>query len=82
MPCEAPQELDLLSEEFTEYQLLQDTDISRDIWEKATVLVDEGHTYHRMDVLWHHFSSMKAVDNLSFSTALKGSQAGINNTTF
>ncbi len=44
LPYEAPQELDLLSEEFTEYQF-------------------RIQIFLRMDVLWHHFSSMKAVDN-------------------
>ena len=63
LPYESPQELDLLSEEFTEYQLLQDADIPQDIWDKATVAVDEGQAYHRMDVLWHYLSSLRAADN-------------------
>ena len=63
LPYEAPQELDLLSEEFTAYQLLQDADIPNDVWDRATVAADEGHTYHRMDILWHHLASMRAADN-------------------
>ena len=35
LPYQSPQELDLLSEEFTEYQLLQDVDIPKDRWDKA-----------------------------------------------
>lgn len=53
----------MLSEEFTTYQLLQDTDIPKDIWGKAAVAIDEDHTYHRMDVLWHHLASVRAADN-------------------
>ena len=63
LPYESPQKLDLLSEEFTEYQLLQDADIPQDIWDKATVAVEEGQAYHRMDVLWHYLSSLRAADN-------------------
>ena len=63
LPYESPKELDLLSEEFTEYQLLQDADIPQDIWDKAAVVVKEGETYHRMDVLWHHLSSVRVADN-------------------
>ena len=62
LPYESPQELDLLSEEFTEYQLLQGADIPQDIWDKATVAVEEGQAYYRMDVLWHCLSSLRAAD--------------------
>ena len=60
MPYNSPQELDLLSEEFTAYQ---EVDIPKDIWDKATVKVDEEKTYYRMDVVWNHLSSMRAADN-------------------
>ena len=33
LPYKSPQELDLLSEEFTEYQLLQVADIPHNIWD-------------------------------------------------
>ena len=59
---ESPQELDLCSEEFTSYQLLQDSDIPKDIWDKATYVADEGRTYHRLDVLWHNLSAIRAPD--------------------
>lgn len=62
LPYGSPQELDHLQEEFIEYQLLEESDIPQDVWKKATV-VDGEHTYHRMDVLWHHISNMRAPDN-------------------
>ena len=30
---------------------------------QSTVVVDEENTYHRMDVLWHYLSSMRAADS-------------------
>ena len=63
LPYESPHELDLLSEEFTEYQLQQGGEIPQNIWDKATVAVDEGQAYHRMDVIWHYLSSLRAADN-------------------
>lgn len=71
MPYGLPEELDHLQEEFTEYQLLEESDIPQNVWEKATV-VDGEHTYHRMDILWHRISNMRAPDkSLRFSkTAL------------
>ena len=63
LPYESPQELNLLSEESTEYQLLQDADIPKDVWDKATVSIDEGQAYYRMDVVWHYLSSLKTADN-------------------
>ena len=50
-------------EEFTEYQLLEDEDIPQDVWEKATVVENEGNTYYRMDTVWHHVSTMRAPDS-------------------
>ena len=38
----SPYILDLLSEEFTEYQLLQDADIPQDNGDKAAVAIDNG----------------------------------------
>jgi len=63
LPYESPQEMDVLSDEFTAYQLLQESDIPKDIWDKAAVVVHESQTYYRMDVLWHYLSSMRAADN-------------------
>ena len=57
--------MDKLSEEFTEFQLLHDNDIPKQIWEKATVKVDSVNdkSYQRMDVIWHYISTMKAPDH-------------------
>ena len=33
------------------------------MWEKATVVEDEDRTCYRMDVVWHHMSTMRAVDS-------------------
>lgn len=44
----SPYILDLLSEEFTEYQLLQDADIPQDNGDKAAVAMDNGQAYHRI----------------------------------
>ena len=63
MPYELPKALDLLSEEFTEYQLLQDAEIPKEVWDKAAVVADEDQTYHRMDMIWHYLSSVRAADN-------------------
>ena len=65
LPYGTPCELDGVLEEFVDYQMLQDDDIPSDIWERATIAVDEGTsvTHHRMDVIWNHLSSMKAPDS-------------------
>ena len=55
--------MDALSEEFIAYQLLQDEDIPSHVWDKATVVADDdGHEYYRMDILWHHISTLKSLD--------------------
>ena len=45
------------------YTVLQDADIPQDIWDKATVAVEEGQAHHRMDVLWHYLSFLRAADS-------------------
>ena len=58
-----PRELDKLSEELVEYQLMQNEDISQEVWKEAAITDDhEGTVYRRMDIIWHHISSMKAAD--------------------
>ena len=47
LPYQASNEFEKLSEEFTEYQLLQDSEVPTEVWEEATMV--EGH--QRMDVL-------------------------------
>eukprot|EP00731_Ephydatia_muelleri_P033141 Em0025g97a len=49
-------------EEFTDYQLLMHNAIPSDVWNKAVTDEDEHTTYHRMDIVWHHLSSLKAPD--------------------
>ena len=34
LPYESPQEMDKLLEEFTEFQLLRESDIPQDVWER------------------------------------------------
>ena len=48
---EGAQELELVSEEFIEYQLLQETSIPKDEWEISKIIVDGDKTYHRMDIV-------------------------------
>lgn len=61
-----PVQMDMLQEEFTDYQLLEMVDIPDSVWKEATI--DQGDTeasigkYHRMDVLWAHLSSIQNVD--------------------
>ena len=56
--------MERVHEEFTEYQLLNDSDIPEDIWRKATVVEEEdGSTYHRMDIIWQYLSTVRAPDN-------------------
>ena len=62
---QSTRELDKLSEELVEYQLMQDEDIPQEVWKEAAITDDhEGTVYHRfrMDIIWHHISSMKAAD--------------------
>ena len=63
LPYGSPQDLDHLMEEFAQYQLLEESDIPQDVWEKATVVEKEDHTYYRMDIVWHHISTMRDPDN-------------------
>ena len=50
-------------QEFAQDQLLEDSDIPQDVWEKATVVEKEDNTYCRMDIVWHHISAMRDPDN-------------------
>lgn len=70
LPFESPQQQDLLMEEFVEFQLLSDEDIPEDVWKKATVVEKDEKTYHRMDVLWHHISTMRGPDKALRFTGL------------
>ena len=51
----SPHELD--------FQLLSDDDIPSTVWEKASISLDGAcATYHQLDLIWHHLSTMKAPD--------------------
>lgn len=72
LPFQSPREMDVLLDEFVEYQLLQDDDIPSDVWDKASIVIDDDTTYHRMDIVWHHISTLKAPDSrLRFSRLSK-----------
>ena len=64
LPFGSPHELDELLEERIDFQLLSDDDIPSTVWEKASISLDDGAraTYHRLDLIWHHLSTMKAPD--------------------
>jgi len=51
LPYHSPQELELLSEEFSMYQLMEDNEIPQDIWDTVTVKEDDEKCYYRMDIL-------------------------------
>ena len=58
----------MLSEEFTQYQLLTKEDIPSNVWKDAEIKEESGLTQYRMDVIWNYLASTKAVDgSLSFS---------------
>ena len=42
---QSPREMDVLLDEFVEYQLLQDDDIPSDVWGKASIVIDDDTTY-------------------------------------
>ena len=62
LPFSSPQEHDKLSEEFTDYQLLNDNEVPESVWKSAVVQDDESCTFYRMDMIWHYLSNLKAVD--------------------
>ena len=65
LPFQSPEELDKLSMEFIKFQLLQDENIPQQVWDKATVKLytENDKFYHRMDIIWHYLSSLKAPDH-------------------
>ena len=62
LPFSSPQEHDKLSEEFTDYQLLNDNEVPESVWKSVVVQDDESCTFYRMDMIWHYLSNLKAVD--------------------
>lgn len=59
-------DLNELQEEFLAYQLLDESDIPKSVWDDACVIEkkddEEVKKYYRMDVIWGYLSTMKAGD--------------------
>lgn len=62
LPYQSPRELNELQEEYTMYQLLQEEEIPKDIWDEALVIEDDEKSYHRMDIIWNFLSKKKLPD--------------------
>ena len=66
LPYKASAECDLLSEEFTSYQLLGERDIPKNVWDAALVHEDDDNDcstrYYRMDMIWNYLSSVRLPD--------------------
>lgn len=62
---ESPQDLDCLLEEFVDFQLLRHANIPPAVWEQALVVhaCPGSVAHHRVDVIWHYMSTMKAPDH-------------------
>ena len=53
-----PETINLLSEKFLDYQLLNDHDIPDSVWQNACTM-DDRNKYYRVDILWGYISQMK-----------------------
>ncbi|KAJ4927999.1 hypothetical protein JOQ06_015799 [Pogonophryne albipinna] len=60
LPFEDPREQDRISDEFLEYQMLEEKDIPDMVWKGALVSVGEEEQFHRMDMVWAHLSTQKS----------------------
>ena len=64
-----PAQMDRLQEEFTDYQLLDESTIPEAVWKQALVYEEEAEDtgtskeHHRMDTIWAYMSGMKNVDS-------------------
>ena len=54
-----PETISLLSEQFLDYQLLNDHDIPDSVWQSACTMDDDRNKYYRVDILWGYISQMK-----------------------
>ena len=54
-----PEIINLLSEQFLDYQLLNDHDIPNSGWQNACTMDDDRNKYYRVDILWGYISKMK-----------------------
>ena len=67
-----PETINLLSERFLNYQLLNDHDIPDSVWQNACTMDDDGNKYHRVDILWGYISQMKdCIGKLRFDVLFK-----------
>ena len=63
-----PPEMDQLQEEFTDYQLLERSDIPEKVWTEALVYEDQADDgtptkqYHRMDMVWGYIAYITNTD--------------------
>ncbi|KAJ4939407.1 hypothetical protein JOQ06_028856 [Pogonophryne albipinna] len=60
LPFEDPREQDRISDEFLEYQMLEEKDIPDMVWKGALVSVGEEEQFHRMDMVWAHLTTQKS----------------------
>jgi hypothetical protein len=65
----SPADVDKLQEEFTDYQLLQPSQIPQSIWDSAVVKLDDDNdmlshdpSCYRMDVIWGYIAKMQLPD--------------------
>ena len=54
-----PETINLLSEQFLNYQLLNDHDIPESVWQNPCTMHDDRNKYYRVDILWGYTSQMK-----------------------
>ena len=54
-----PEIINLLSEQFLDYQLLNDHDIPNSGWQNACTMDDDRNNYYIVDILWGYVSQMK-----------------------
>ena len=54
-----PEAINLLSEQFLDYQLLNDHDISDSAWQNACTMDHDRNKYYRVAILWGYISQMK-----------------------
>ena len=54
-----PETINVLSEQFLDYQLLNDHDIPNSGWQNACTMDDDRNKYYRVDILWGYISKMK-----------------------
>ncbi|KAK1900637.1 GTPase Era, partial [Dissostichus eleginoides] len=60
LPFEDPREQDRISDEFLEYQMLEETDIPDMVWKSALESVGEEEQFHCMAMVWAHLTTQKS----------------------